>query len=307
MKKHLLRTMLLIVTMLTGGTNIWADDWSIDFSAIGQKYSDMTQVTISETAAVIDRTTMGTCTVGEDVLDSHFVLQTGTTWYMRGANGLFQATRDARAMGILNCTAGQTIAIVCTGNPEAASSNVSLIRQVGNTYYYGVNMDGNVRFMPPGYLYISSIRVSDSQLFNYSVDAADSSTGYVIQNGIARGAAFDGDLVTFAYCKYILSDGTLYKTDPTGSGYTSSFTVTESNTFIPIWYEATDITNVVYYSEGEKIYGTTQYVGDNTATSSSNAATGISTKGTLPLITLPAGTYQIVSCVYTNSSKSCSK
>lgn len=301
MKKHLLRTMLLIVTMLTGGTNIWADEWSIDFSAIGQKYSDMTQVTISETAAVIDRTTMGTCTVGEDVLDSHFVLQTGTTWYMRGANGLFQATRDARAMGILNCTAGQTIAIVCTGNPEAASSNVSLIRQVGNTYYYGVNMDGNVRFMPPGYLYISSIRVSDSQLFNYSVDAADSSTGYVIQNGIARGAAFDGDLVTFAYCKYILSDGTLYKTDPTGSGYTSSFTVTESNTFIPIWYEATDITNVVYYSEGEKIYGTTQYVGDNTATSSSNAATGISTKGTLPLITLPAGTYQIVSCVYTNS------
>ena len=109
MKKHLLRTMLLIVTMLTGGTNIWADDWSIDFSAIGQRYDDKTGVTISETVATIGRTPMGTCTVSEEALDSRFVLQTGTTWLMRKANGLYSSNGGARSMGMLNCSKGQII------------------------------------------------------------------------------------------------------------------------------------------------------------------------------------------------------
>ena len=117
MKKHLLRLMLLVITMLTGGTNIWADDWSIDFTVIGQRYDDKTGVTISETVATINRTTMGTCTVGEEALDSRFVLQTGTTWLMRTRNGLYQGNGGPRSMGMLNCSKGQIITIVGTGDP----------------------------------------------------------------------------------------------------------------------------------------------------------------------------------------------
>ena len=368
--------MILIVTMLTGGTNIWADDWSIDFSAIGQKYSDMTQVTISETAAVIDRTTMGTCTVGEEALDSRFVLQTGTAWLMRTRNGLYQGNGGPRSMGMLNCSKGQIITIVGTGDPNP-SSNATLRSQDGNTYTYTVSADGHVMFTPARYLYFSLVSVADpsqttvnyivkyvdqngvelktsethsaeagsaavvlqtdkapiyandkkylyvsddsrgmtvandgstvvtvtfreAEVFTYRWDAANTADGYVLRNNIATGSAFEEDVVTFPYCRYILSNGTLYKKDPTNKEYNYSFTITK-NTYQPIWYEPTDITNVVYYSEGEDIPGATPYVGNNTVVRSSNAATGISSEGPLALITLSAGTYQIVSCVYTNN------
>lgn len=368
--------MLLIVTMLTGGTNIWADDWSIDFSVIGQRYDDKTGVTISETAAVIDRITMGTCTVGEEALDSRFVLQTGTKWLMRTRNGLYQGNGGPRSMGMLNCSKGQIITIVGTGDPNP-SSNATLRSQDGNTYTYTVSADGHVMFTPARYLYFSLVSVADpsqttvnytvkyvdqngveiktsethsaeagsaavvletdkapiyandkkylyvsddsrgmtvaedgstvvtvtfreAEVFTYRWDAANTADGYVLRNNIATGSAFEEDVVTFPYCRYILSNGTLYKKDPTNKEYNYSFTITK-NTYQPIWYEPTDITNVVYYSEGEDIPGATPYVGNNTVVRSSNAATGISSEGPLALITLSAGTYQIVSCVYTNN------
>ena len=147
---------------------------------------------------------------------------------------------------------------------------------------------------------VVTVTFREAEVFTYRWDAANTADGYVLRNNIATGSAFEEDVVTFPYCRYILSNGTLYKKDPTNKEYNYSFTITK-NTYQPIWYEPTDITNVVYYSEGEDIPGATPYVGNNTVVRSSNAATGISSEGPLALITLPAGTYQIVSCVYTNN------
>lgn len=279
-------------------------------------------------------------------------------------------------MGMLNCSKGQIITIVGTGDPNP-SSNATLRSQDGNTYTYTVSADGHVMFTPARYLYFSLVSVADpsqttvnytvkyvdqngvelktsethsaeagsaavvletdkapiyandkkylyvsddsrgmtvaedgstvvtvtfreAEVFTYRWDAANTADGSVLRNNIARGSAFEEDVVTFPYCRYILSNGILYKKDPTNKEYNYSFTITK-NTYQPIWYEPTDITNVVYYSEGEDIPGATPYVGNNTVVRSSNAATGISSEGPLALITLPAGTYQIVSCVYTNN------
>lgn len=147
---------------------------------------------------------------------------------------------------------------------------------------------------------VVTVTFREAEVFTYRWDAANTADGSVLRNNIARGSAFEEDVVTFPYCRYILSNGILYKKDPTNKEYNYSFTITK-NTYQPIWYEPTDITNVVYYSEGEDIPGATPYVGNNTVVRSSNAATGISSEGPLALITLPAGTYQIVSCVYTNN------
>lgn len=156
MKKFLLFVLSMVVTMGAKATG----EWSIDFAELGANYDDKTGVTISASVATIGGTTMGTCTVGSDALNENFVLQTGTTWLMRKASGLYQGNGGGRAMGMLACTKGQIITIVGTGDPNP-STNATLKSSSGNTYVYTVNDDGDVKFTPARYLYFTSITVEN--------------------------------------------------------------------------------------------------------------------------------------------------
>ena len=176
MKKHLLKS-LLVGVMTLAATGAWAEEWSIDFAAVGANYADKTSVTISESVATIGGTAMGTCTVSGDALNSNFVLQTGTTWLMRQSNGLYQGNGGGRAMGFLNCTKGQIITIVGTGDPNP-STNATLKSQADKTYVYTVNEDGNVKFTPARYLYFTSVSVEDP-----SASAVDYTVKYVDEEG----------------------------------------------------------------------------------------------------------------------------
>lgn len=192
-----------------------------------------------------------------------------------------------------------------THSAEAGSAAVVLQTDKAPIYandkkYLYVNDDSRGMTVAEDGSTVVTVTFREAEVFTYRWDAANTADGSVLRNNIATGSAFEEDVVTFPYCRYILSNGTLYKKDPTNKEYNYSFTITK-NTYQPIWYEPTDITNVVYYSEGEDIPGATPYVGNNTVVRSSNAATGISSEGPLALITLSAGTYQIVSCVYTNN------
>jgi len=160
MKKFTTLKTLLVGLLALGATSAWADEWSIDFSAIGQNYDDKTGVTISTKVATIGGTDMGTCKVGNEDLNSNFVLQVGTSWLMRKSSGLYQGNSGGRAMGMLNCTKNQIITIVGTGDPNP-STNATLKNQSGNTYVYTVTEDGNVKFTPARYLYFTSISVTN--------------------------------------------------------------------------------------------------------------------------------------------------
>ncbi len=185
MKRNLLKSVLLTLMVLVGGS-AWAEDWSIDFAALGGNYPDKTGVTISASVATIGGTTMGTCTVGEEALDSRFVLQTGTTWMIRQANGLYQGNGGGRAMGFLGCTADQTITIVGTGNPNP-STNATLKSQDGNTYVYTVTADGDVKFTPARWLYFTSVSVKDP-----SATAVEYTVKYVDEEGTELKASTKG-------------------------------------------------------------------------------------------------------------------
>ena len=161
MKKITYLKTLLVGLCAMVATSAWAgDEWSIDFAALGANYDDKTGVTISSEVATISNTSMGTCSVGEQLLNEHFILQTGTTWLIRKANGLYQGNGGGRAMGMLNCTKGQLITIVGTGDPNP-STNATLKSNDGNIYIYSVNEDGNVKFTPARYLYFTSISVAN--------------------------------------------------------------------------------------------------------------------------------------------------
>ncbi len=187
MKKFTTFRTLLVALMALGATSAWADEWSIDFAAIGANYPDKTGVTISTTVATIGGTDMGTCTVGEEALNANFVLQTGTTWLIRQANGLYQGNGGGRAMGMLGCTAGQTITIVGTGNPNP-STNATLKSQDGNTYVYTVTADGDVKFTPARYLYFTSVSVA-----NPSATAVEYTVKYVDEEGTELKASTKGE------------------------------------------------------------------------------------------------------------------
>ena len=170
MKKHLLRTMLMNIFMVFGAMGALAENWSIDFAALGADYDNNTGVTISSTVATIDGTTMGTCKVAGESLDSRFVLQTGTTWMIGKANGLYHVNSSRRAMGFLGCTKGQTITIVGRGDP-IPSTNATLKSHVDNTYTYAVNEDGDVKFTLASDRVFTSVAVEDPSA-SVLIDAA---------------------------------------------------------------------------------------------------------------------------------------
>ena len=188
MKKSLLRFMLLVTGLLLGVNVAWAgDEWSIDFATLGSDYADKTAVTISDKVETIGGTDMGTCSVSGSALNANFVLQTGTTWLMRTTNGLYQGNGGGRAMGMLNCTAGQIITIIGTGNPNP-STNATLKSQDGSTYKYTVTADGNVKFTPARYLYFTSISVE-----NPSASSVKYTIKYVDEAGTEIKDASEGD------------------------------------------------------------------------------------------------------------------
>lgn len=182
MKKYLLFVLSMVVTIGAKATG----EWSIDFAALGANYDDKTGVTISASVATIGGTTMGTCTVGSDALNENFVLQTGTTWLMRKASGLYQGNGGGRAMGMLACTKGQIITIVGTGDPNP-STNATLKSSSNGTYVYTVTDDGDVKFTPARYLYFTSITVE-----NPSASAVAYTVKYVDGEGNELKTATEG-------------------------------------------------------------------------------------------------------------------
>lgn len=157
----LLAAMMLLVV---GNGNTWADNWSIDLRGLVE--SDV-EVVISATETVsIGGTTLGTFSYNDTPVDSKLVLQTGTKWLVRSA-GLYQFNGGARAFGLQDCTAGQTITITASGDPSV-QTNAKLKSSNNGTYVYTVTEDGGVMFKPARYLYFYTIDIADPSADNVS-------------------------------------------------------------------------------------------------------------------------------------------
>ena len=131
---------------------------------------------------------------------------------------------------------------------------------------------------------------------------------YTVKNNfeenIATGVSIEDEAVYAAYPKYKNVDGTLHEapTANNDSYYKCSFVPTSDNYVHTITYSAREIKNVVYYSEGENITGAeATSAGRNMGARSSNAACGYTTSDVTITNLLP-GNYQVITCVYSNSS-----
>ncbi|MDE5947214.1 MAG: hypothetical protein K2G86_00245 [Prevotella sp.] len=157
------------------------EKWSINFAEIGANYSDKTGVVIdADNAITVGGTALGACSANGDALDSKFLLQTGTTWLLRQAKGLYQGNGGGRAFGLADCKKGQVITIETTGGAPTVGTNVTETSS-GTTSVFTVNEDGPVKFNLTRYYYIKSIKIEenvvsgDQKATTYTVKFVDES------------------------------------------------------------------------------------------------------------------------------------
>ena len=134
-------------------------------------------------------------------------------------------------------------------------------------------------------------------MYNYSVTASYGGN----TKPLASGTGESGSSVTVAYPRYMLDGTKLYEAAATGNAYNKTFTLSADNQEEVIAYNASTIADVYYYAEGEDVLsGATSEL-----TSASNGQLGGRQKTSsdyTELVTLPAGTWQIVTSVYVGNS-----
>lgn len=132
----------------------------------------------------------------------------------------------------------------------------------------------------------------DAASYTYTVKA---STGQTITSS----TAFENDEITYYYPQYQLVEGVLYEAAKSGTNpyYGKTFTLTSNNQEITVDYSATEITNVVFFSEAELIEGASASKSGNADIRCSSGYGAYFTEAT-NITNLAAGKYKVAGQVW---------
>lgn len=145
---------------------------------------------------------------------------------------------------------------------------------------------------------VITVKFREAEIYNYTLNAVDGD-GNVLKV-LKTGTNFEAETFDIAYAAYINVDGTIYKSgklSSDGKGYYFSLTLSENNFNKNITFTASDITNVVYFSEAEDIQGLTLTTNSNTSVRSSNGASAYAANGDVEFTTLPNGKYKLTTVI----------
>ena len=115
-------------------------------------------------------------------------------------------------------------------------------------------------------------------------------------------SSYETATVKVPYRKYNVLDGDLYKKDVTNKEYNYYFKLTANNQEEKLAYTKTEVTGVVFLSEGEDIEGLTPITTGNTLIRSSNSSSAYAPNNT-KITTLPVGKYKIHAGIYDSATK----
>lgn len=121
-----------------------------------------------------------------------------------------------------------------------------------------------------------------------------------------EGEAIEGETVKVAYPRYVNVDGTLYEKAATNKEYNYSFVVNEDGQEETLDYNPTEISNVIYFAEGEDVEGMTVTSESNIAIRSSNSKAGYPKDKKVVFVWLEPGTYKLFSVVADCAGKTAS-
>ena len=209
-------------------------------------------------------------------------------------------------------TADYTVKYVLQGTTTELRTATTGTTEVGGTYK--VTDEDKASFFVDGkkYIYVSddaasqsinengstviTITYREAATWSYTVNAVDDS-GNILKDGFAKGTNFEGETFNVAYPYAFNIDGTLYTSGKQNSGYYFSITLSEETNIKTVTYTASDITDVVYFSEAEDIDGLTKANNSNTFIRSSNGASAYAATENVAFTKLPAGTYKLTTVI----------
>lgn len=145
---------------------------------------------------------------------------------------------------------------------------------------------------------VITVTFREAATWNYTINAVDGN-GTLLKT-LKTGTNFEAEIFNVAYGAYINVDGTIYKSSKlgdSGKGYFFSLDLNADNMTKDITFTASDITGVVYFSEGEDIEGLTLSNNNNTFVRSSNGASAYAAEGDVVFTTLPNGKYKITTVI----------
>ena len=150
---------------------------------------------------------------------------------------------------------------------------------------------------------VVTVKFREAELCGYRLDAVDVD-GKTLQEGLLVGADFEGETINIAYPYALKFDSnTLYTSAKQNSGYYFPITLSEKTTVKTVTYTASDITDVVYFSEAEKIEGLTLATNGNTAVRSSYGASAYAADSDVVFTKLSAGKYKLTTVICDATSK----
>ena len=146
---------------------------------------------------------------------------------------------------------------------------------------------------------VVTVKFREAAKWNYTFNAVDEE-GNPLQEGIVKGANFEGETFNVGYPYAINVDSTLYTSDKLSSdkkGYYLSYTLEADNQVKDITFKPTTTTDIVFLSEAENIEGLTKATNPNTFVRSSNGGSAYAAEADVEITKLQPGKYKLTAVI----------
>lgn len=170
----------------------------------------------------------------------------------------------------------------------------------GTVKYFYVSDDAEGKTVTEDGATVITVTCRVAETWTYTMVAVDPDNN-ILKEAVATGSGIEGEKVTVNYPYAVNNGGTLYKAkklSSDGKGYYFDLVLESANTTKNITYTASDITGVVYFSEGEEIPGAKVLKGANGVIRASNGSTGYNDEKDLTLTSLANGKYKLTAGVF---------
>ena len=157
----------------------------------------------------------------------------------------------------------ETIKTVTSSTPVGSTVNAENPITIESVKYFA--KDGEVTSMDiTSGTNVLNVDLRKAESFGYTVKAVDKDDN--VLTDLTSGSVVEGDAVSLAYPRWVLSETTLYSCATGSATYSTTFTPDVDGYVKNITYNSGTVENVVFYTEGEDVAGAS--VGSNDARAS---------------------------------------
>lgn len=179
-----------------------------------------------------------------------------------------------------------------------SDDKLTIVAEDGTKYIYESD-DAEGKTIAADGSTVVTVTFREAETYQYTVTSS-------VGDYQVEGEAIEGETVKVAYPRYVNVDGTLYEKAATNKEYNYSFVVNEDGQEETLDYNPTEISNVIYFAEGEDVEGMTVTSESNIAIRSSNSKAGYPKDKKVVFVWLEPGTYKLFSVVADCAGKTAS-